>query len=175
MNSIIRFDRYITFWFQSWPASLYPYMIVITQLGNVGWVIGVSLVIAITAYKKRQVQLALAFSTVLPGEGLNAILKTLFKRLRPQTQFAQDMLIHTKSFPSGHAFGSMLLYGLLAYLAFTRLSHGWNWFACSTLMLLIVLIGISRIYLGAHYFFDVLSGWILGAVILIVVIKVTRI
>ena len=175
MNPLIRFDRRVTFWLQSWPSVLHPYMLAITLLGSLGCVVLVSLVIAVVAYSKHYLRLSLAFVAILPSEALNALLKVLFNRMRPHTQFAQNMLIHTKSFPSGHAFGSFVLYGLLAYLCFTRLPHNWQWVATITLASLIVLIGISRVYLGAHYFFDVIGGWVLGAVILTIIIRVAKI
>lgn len=175
MNSLIRFDRRASLWFQGWPAELHPYMLAITQVGGVAFVVTVSIAIAVVAYTKHHTRLAIAFLAVFPGELLNATLKLLFNRVRPDTLYAHSLVLHTKSFPSGHAFGSMMLYGMLAYLAYTRLPHGWNWFVASVFGLLIVLIGISRIYLGAHYFLDVIAGWGLGFVILLITIKLTKI
>lgn len=174
MDSLIRFDRRATLWFQSWPTFLHPYMFAVTQLGSVAWVICLASIIAITAYFKHRMRFAIAFAAVIPGEIANALIKLIFNRVRPNTNFAHSMILHTKSFPSGHAFGSMMLYGLLAYLAFTRLPHGWNWIAGLGLSLLIILIGTSRVYLGAHYFIDVIGGWIFGAVVLTLVIKLTK-
>ena len=175
MNSLIRLDNKITFALQRWPAALHPYMLAITQLGSVGVVMLASLVIAIVAYSKHRMRLAVAFAAVLPAEVFNAGLKVLFDRARPSTQYAADMFLHTKSFPSGHAFGSLVFYGLLAYLAATRLPHGWNIIVPIGLAVLVVLIGISRVYLGAHYSLDVLGGWIVGAIILVLIIKFTKI
>lgn len=175
MNSIIRIDRRISLWFQNWPTALHPFMLAITSIGSVTWVVCATLIIGIIAFAKHQSRLAIAFLVIIPSEVLNALLKMVFNRMRPETQFAQDMLLHTKSFPSGHAFGSMMFYGLLAYLAFTRLPHGWNWAVSAALAVLILLIGISRVYLGAHYFLDVIAGWIFGFVMITLVIKLTKI
>lgn len=175
MNSLIQLDNKVTFWFQSWPAALHPYMLFITALGGVAWVLSLSLVLAAVSYAKHKTRYAWAFLAVIPGEALNGLLKILFNRVRPDTLYANSMLLHTKSFPSGHAFGSMMLYGLIAYLAFTHLPREWNLVASLSMILLIILIGISRVYLGAHYSLDVLGGWVLGAVILLIVIKLTKI
>lgn len=175
MNAILRFDNKVTFWFQGWPAFLHPYMLIITQLGSVAWIAALSLILATTSYIKHKYSYAIAFALVIPGELFNSLLKLIFNRVRPDTMYAHHMFLQTKSFPSGHAFGSMLLYGLLAYMAFTHLPKEWNVIAAAALLILILLIGISRIYLGAHYSFDVLGGWLLGAIILGIVIKLTNI
>ena len=175
MTAILRLDHKITFSLQRWPAALHPYMFAITQLGSVGLVASVSLVMAIVLYTKHRLRLAAAFAAILPAELFNAGLKLLFDRARPNTQFAADMFLHTKSFPSGHAFGSMVFYGLLAYLAATRLPHGWNIAVPIALGVFIVLIGISRVYLGAHFALDVLGGWVIGAIVLFVIIKLTKV
>lgn len=175
MKSILQIDHYVTFWFQRWPAGLHPFMLALTQLGGVAGVVGGSVALAVWAYTKHKLRLAIAFAAVLPAELFNGGLKLIFKRVRPDTPYAHNMIIHTNSFPSGHAFGSMVFYGLLAYLAFTRLPHGWNIFAVIGLTLLIILIGISRVYLGAHYSLDVLGGWFVGSLVLLLIIKLTKI
>lgn len=174
MPVLTNIDHKITFELQRWPAVLHPYMLAVTQLGNVGFVIVASLIIATIAYARHRLGLAIAFACIVPAEFFNAGLKLLFDRARPNTEYAQAMVLHTTSFPSGHAFGSMVFYGLLAYLAFTRLPQALNMFVGFGLVALIVLIGISRIYLGAHYTFDVLGGWVVGAVVLAIIIKFTK-
>ena len=76
------------------------------------------------------------------------------------------MLVETSySFPSGHAMESFVAYGMLAYLAVLALK---TWEArvaavCGA-ALLVVLIGFSRMYLGVHYFSDVIAGYAAGGV-----------
>lgn len=175
MNRIIQLDQKITLWFQRLPAGLHPYMFAITQLGSVALVIVASGALAFYAYTRHRLRLAYAFAAVIPAEFLNAGLKLLFDRSRPKTQFAHDMFLHTKSFPSGHAFGSFVFYGLLAYLAYSHLPHGWNRAIPVALGVLIVLIGASRVYLGAHYTLDVLGGWMVASVALFLIIRLARI
>lgn len=96
-------------------------------------------------------------------------LKELFARPRP---FGEHLVYATGfSFPSGHAMISTAFYGFLAYLAL-RLWPGRNGkIIASILIILIFLIGISRVYLNVHYFSDVLAGFLLGGIILLLFIK----
>lgn len=90
---------------------------------------------------------------------LNYILKLIFSRARPI-----DINIITEtgySFPSGHAMISLAIYGFLAYLLWES-DYKYKKIGVSLLVLLIVLIGISRIYLGVHYTSDVIAGFIVS-------------
>ena len=72
------------------------------------------------------------------------------------------------SFPSGHAFFAIVFWGLLAYLALTRLQRrSRRVLVFSGSLAMILLIGASRVYLGAHWPSDVLGGYVLGALFLI--------
>lgn len=85
-------------------------------------------------------------------------LKHLFHRPRPEVIF--DRLGY--SFPSGHSFFAVVVYGTLAYLLarmLPRRVRSWVW---STAGLAILLVGFSRIYLGEHYPSDVLAGFVVG-------------
>ena len=93
---------------------------------------------------------------------LETFLKLLIRRKRPPTIYANRMKIKTSSFPSGHSYGGMLGLGYLAYLA----TIGGLAFLALPLLLLVFVIGVSRIHLGAHYPSDVVAGWTLGAVVL---------
>lgn len=94
------------------------------------------------------------------------ILKDLTKRIRPDTPYVENMLLKTYSFPSGHAYASLITYGLLAFITWRFVRSSWRWPVTIGLIVLILLVGISRIYLGAHFPSDIIGGWILGAMIL---------
>jgi undecaprenyl-diphosphatase len=98
------------------------------------------------------------------GEALNLLLKELFARPRP---FFVDPLLPVTgySFPSGHAMVALVAYGMLAYFAILAL-RSWQARAAVVLgtSLLVLLIGFSRMYLGVHYFSDVLAGFAAGGV-----------
>lgn len=92
---------------------------------------------------------------------LNQIFKFILQRPRP-TEFR---IIDEKgySFPSGHSMISMAFYGFLIYLIYRYIKNkSLKWVLIIILSLLIVLIGISRIYLGVHYTSDVLAGFLIS-------------
>jgi undecaprenyl-diphosphatase len=94
---------------------------------------------------------------------LDAVLKQLFHRQRPDPFFGTNP--SSFSFPSGHALGSFCFYGVLAGLCCTRTEspvlRALIWTSAS---LLILGIGLSRIYLGVHYPTDVIAGYSAAAV-----------
>jgi len=106
------------------------------------------------------------------GAGISSLLgfviKMLVDRPRPTDDLVQVwVIIHEGSFPSGHSFFAVVLFGLMAYFAFTRLRRrGLRMLAFSSPLMLILLIGASRVYLGAHWPSDVLGGYAVGGVFL---------
>jgi len=114
---------------------------------------------------------ALAFIVGLLAFIGNTILKQFLHRTRQDTLYVTAMRFKSYSFPSGHAFGSVVIFGLIAYLAARYWSPPWNWLTAAGIALLIILIGLSRVYLGAHFPSDVLGGWFLGGVVLFLIIK----
>src|SRR5262249_19183800 len=69
------------------------------------------------------------------------------------------------SFPSGHALVSLVMYGLLGYFVLMNLHHAWSRNIVVLVPILIVLlIGISRMFLGVHYFSDVAAGYVAGTI-----------
>lgn len=97
----------------------------------------------------------------------NQLLKFTFTRPRP----FEWMLIEEigYSFPSGHAMVSMGFYGMLIYLIWqTKISKTNKKIWATILSILIILIGISRIYLGVHYASDIIGGFALSLCYLII-------
>lgn len=101
---------------------------------------------------------------------LNRILKFIIARPRPE--ILRLVPEEGYSFPSGHAMVSMGFYGFLIYLIYTKIKNKKIKYPLIIfLSLLILLIGISRIYLGVHYFTDVIGGFIIAIIYLILFIK----
>jgi len=104
---------------------------------------------------------------------LSPLLKLIFHRSRPDIIFTTINQPKSYSFPSGHAYSSFLIFGFLAYLAFTRLHSPWNIIIPAVMGSLIILISLSRVYLGVHYASDVIIGWIIASIILAVIIRLS--
>jgi membrane-associated phospholipid phosphatase len=94
-------------------------------------------------------------------------LKALFNRPRPATPLLYE--VPGLSFPSGHAFMSFTFFGLLTYLAFNEIKNTlFKYLVSMILVFVIILIGISRIYLRVHYATDVAAGFSLGMIWLVI-------
>ena len=135
----------------------------ITRLGDPGFLLVLGTVVAagLLALRRRVLAGAWVVATV-SGALLNRLLKTLFERTRPLHD--HGLVSETSwSFPSGHASGSMLVYGLLGYLIVRHAPRPWHVPVALTSVALIVFVGSSRVLLQVHYLSDVLAGYASGA------------
>jgi undecaprenyl-diphosphatase len=98
-------------------------------------------------------------ASALGIELLNGVLKLVFHRPRPELAFVH---LDTYSFPSGHAAGSAAIYAILLYLFVRRRSWGARLAAAAGYVVLVAVVGLSRLYLEVHYLSDVLAGTCLG-------------
>jgi undecaprenyl-diphosphatase len=98
------------------------------------------------------------------GQALVVLLKIFYQRTRP-LPFVVDLPATSYSFPSAHAFSAMLLTGLLVYFLLGTIRE---WPHRLGLLIgasfLALLIGLSRCYLGIHWFSDVIAGFVLGII-----------
>ena len=118
---------------------------------------------------------ALIFLITNVGElALNLSLKTFYQRARPEPLF-EYALPPSYSFPSGHALGSFCFFGILAWiLAANAPTTRGKLMLYVTAALLVLAIGLSRIYLGVHYPTDVAAGYLIAAVWTLTVIFADR-
>jgi membrane-associated phospholipid phosphatase len=104
----------------------------------------------------------------------NVLLKNLFERPRPELTH----MVHAsgQSFPSGHAMCSFAVYGLMIYIVWYYMKAARSLKILLTILLasLILLIGISRIYLGVHFASDVVAGFSVGFIWLMVSIYTVK-
>lgn len=107
------------------------------------------------------------------AELLDALLKVEFARPRPSFAHPTVPQAHGYSFPSGHATGSMAVYGALVYLAVAtgRMPITRVWCTVAGVVL-VVSIGFSRLYLGEHFPSDVIAGWCVALVWLALLVLV---
>ena len=151
---------------QGSPGARYFFWMV-TQLGDIWWLVLLGVFVGTLLYFRKQRRLCLVWAIALAGGGLlDACLKLFFQRPRPEPPIRDFWLtLRTTSFPSGHSMGSVIGYVLLAYLLWLVLPHRWARRAAILVPgLLILAIGFSRIYLGAHWFTDVVGGYLAGLV-----------
>lgn len=154
------------------PLKLFYFF---TLLGNTYVVIVITLLISlILLFRKRYYQiLGLLLSTL--GAGLTITIgKNYFHRVRPQVFNYYELT--SFSFPSGHATLSVALYGFLIYLITRNIkSRKTKTVIFSTGTFFIFLLGFSRLYLGVHFLSDVLGGWFLGSLWLLLAISIVEI
>ena len=138
-------------------------MQLITDLGSAYWVTGVAVLTAIVLWWKRFWYRLLALVLVIPGGMVMAfLLKIAFHRSRPSFNDSMN-IFQGYSFPSGHTMAATLLYGVLAVFAVIALKS-WRWRVLTVIsaIVMVLLVGFSRMYLGAHYLSDVLGATAAG-------------
>lgn len=133
--------------------------------GGPGVLVPVGLLVGAAFLVKGWQRGALLVVVTLAGAGLlNGLLKFSFARVRPAS-FFDYQLPGSPSFPSGHALYAASVFGGLAVLLSARIRslplQLAIWFAAISLILLV---GISRVYLGVHYPSDVLAGYAIGII-----------
>ena len=132
---------------------------VITTIGSAYVIIPVCIITAICLWKKKQgkyiiINLLIVFLS-------NQILKKIIERPRPEGFRIVEESGY--SFPSGHSMVSMAFYGLFIYFIYNNIENKYiKWTSIVLISILIILIGISRIYLGVHYASDVFAGFCLS-------------
>lgn len=144
-------------------------MIFITELGSA--YVELALLVTIGGYLWFRLQHAwdtlLLVVSLLGGWVLNIVLKMIFQRSRPDIEHLVEAGGY--SFPSGHAMVSAAFYGMIGYIVWVNLHNrelpAWPMILLTPL--LILAIGISRVYLGVHFASDVLAGFAAGGVWLI--------
>jgi membrane-associated phospholipid phosphatase len=132
---------------------------IVTHLGDPGVLFAIGAVVyTVLALRRLRLLAAAWVVTTLSGALLNRILKAVFERSRP----LHDHGLTAEggwSFPSGHASGSMLIYGLLAYIVVRSTPPAWHIPAALAGVALVIFVGSSRVLLQVHYLSDVLAGY----------------
>lgn len=136
-----------------------------TNLGGAYCLIIIAILCAIFI-KNKKIAFAIPINLIL-STMLNLMLKNIVERPRPIGYRLIDETGY--SFPSGHSMISAAFYGLIIYFVWKNVKNTkLKYISCILLALLILLIGISRIYLGVHYASDVLGGFTISIAYLII-------
>jgi undecaprenyl-diphosphatase len=163
---LYEFDRRYTVIIQNWSSRLRPLMKFASMTGFPFATIGIgALLVAIGPTQFDKTAGVIVLLTIFVG----SVLKIWLRRARPMTYAAKRWFFSTFSFPSGHSTGAMVSYGALVLVLFRSLDVFWAVIGSVALLGWVVLIGLSRVYLGAHYPSDVVAGWLLGIVGLIAI------
>lgn len=167
-REILEFDKLAFSLFKIRTPLLTKIFLIITNLGSPYVLIVLTLLSFLLKNKKLSFIITgnLGLITII-----NQVLKFIIKRPRPSDLF---LVVETGySFPSGHSMVSLSFYGLLIYFIYKYFKNKkLKIFLITLLSLIIVLIGISRVYLGVHFVSDVISGFLLSLSYLIIFIKV---
>ena len=146
-------------------------MKVITNLSSAYVLIAITIGILLFV-KNKKVGLCVASNLVITTL-LNQLLKYIVQRPRPE---GYRLIAESGySFPSGHSMVSMAFYGLIIYLIWKMVKNKKiKYISCGVLGLLIPMIGFSRIYLGVHYASDVIGGFAISIVYLLLFTNIAR-
>ena len=146
-------------------------MKVITNLSSAYVLIAITIGILLFV-KNKKVGLCVASNLVITTL-LNQLLKYIIQRPRPD---GYRLIAESGySFPSGHSMVSMAFYGLIIYLIWKMVKNKKiKYISCGILGLLIPMIGFSRIYLGVHYASDVIGGFAISIVYLLLFTNIAR-
>lgn len=169
MKYIEDFDRSVNGAVAKLPNLVRPFMLFASIIGSPVTVSIILLLFMGSAYRNNDVRLFVGEAVLLVFIPVVAAIKILTRRARPETMYVENMKFKTYSFPSGHAYASLIVFGLLAFLSMRSATDSYPGLAIIFLGLS-TLVGVSRIYLGAHFPSDVIGGWILGALVLLPVI-----
>jgi undecaprenyl-diphosphatase len=147
----------------------------LSALGTIGpLVLAVLLVARYMVHLCKNVSAMLAVASLL-SYPLNVLIKNGVERVRPTSALIRILSpAGGYSFPSGHAMISMTVYGTLAYLLWVHSTARHRRLIPAVTAVVILLIGLSRIYLGVHWFSDVFGGWVAGAILVLAVIRIQK-
>jgi len=139
----------------------------ITQFGS-AFCLTVISILCIIFIKNKKYKITIPLNLCVIGT-LNFIMKNIFDRPRPnELRIIEESGF---SFPSGHSMVSMAFYGYFIYIIYKNIqSKKLRNLLCGFLILLIILIGLSRVYLGVHYVSDVIAGICFSIAYLIIMI-----
>lgn len=170
MSRLITLDHQWSAALRGKPPVLRPFMYFLTTIGRPALTMPTAVIVGLLHWQaNRPVSYALAVGcSVMLVDAL--ALKNIIGRQRPDTPYVQNMWPTTHSFPSGHAVGASILYGIWGYILAQHIQGIGHMIVLCGTVTLVLLISYSRLYVGAHYILDVLGGLIIGGTTALILI-----
>ena len=174
-NVFINMDIKIYNFIISFKSEFNTYFFkIITFLCSIKFIALMCIILILLTLIKKDKSYLLIILVTLVSSVVNLIIKNIIRRDRPDKI---NWLITESnfSFPSGHSMMATVFYGFLTYLLHrSKLNKSVKIIILIMVLFLILLIGISRIYLGVHYTSDVIGGFLWGSTLLILIIVLTK-
>jgi membrane-associated phospholipid phosphatase len=159
-DPLVKLDVKITDWFHARTSPFFTrFMLIVTDAHGTQGMSFLTAALALYLGLRRKWYWLLTLVIAVPGGMvISMLLKQLFMRNRPDLR-DPILTLASYSFPSGHVVGATLFYGFLAaYLASSVRSWRWQVVLVFSACAFILLVGVTRIYLGVHYFSDVIAA-----------------
>ncbi len=155
LGAVDPMNTFVYEWLQPLPDRVFAY---VTELGSVRILIGISFLgMVYWLVRGDRIEAFRLVIIVIVTLVVTQVLKLLHRIDRPLIDASLDAT--TYSFPSGHASGSLALYGLTAYVLYRKKQSKVVIFI---LLCLVLAVSLSRVILNVHYFSDVLGGWLVA-------------
>lgn len=165
-HELTELDKSVTEYVISFRSqALTAYFTFATELGDRNAYIVITIFLAgYYLFKRRSWKFILQTTIVLLlATFSNIVLKRVFKRARPTLEHL--VTVNTLSYPSGHSMSAMAFYGFLVYLCLRYDMRRWLKMLLVVLLVVVILsVGISRVYLGVHFPSDVAAGFVGGLI-----------
>lgn len=149
-------------------AGRTSFMQAVTFFGSVTFLLPANILLAgVFLFIKNHRWYSLKIAAVsITSTAVMFLLKDILKRQRPLLPVIAK--VHGYSFPSGHSFSSLVFFGMLAYIAYRTIKNNFlKWLLMIGCFCLALLIGFSRVYLKVHFASDVIAGFCLGIIWLV--------
>ena len=158
-DSIINFDNKVIDWFNNIHVNGFTNILkIITNLGD--WYLPIAVIVCIFLFLKNKWYFYILSGSYLLSGIISFVSKLLI--LRPRPVIALINIPKSYSFPSGHTLTSIVFYITLCYIFTLNKNYNKRILLLILKNILIFLIALSRVYLGVHFFSDVIGGFILG-------------
>lgn len=174
LSTIVNWDKSVnSFFLQIRDDGMIKFLSLVTEIGEVKIVLGLALLLSVYFWwKHKKWSLIGMWFSLVGSMGVTYLAKIYFDRPRP----LNAVILETSgSFPSGHATVAIAFYGYLAYLLFKNTKNIlYRFLIVFSAIIVAVVIGFSRLYLGVHYLSDVGVGYLVGFVGLAVSVGVVE-